>query len=91
MKKQYKILKADGSIEGFVSEKLSLEALQRYVGGFIQILPRPEDFGIKTTGDVYVNEDGKVLNLPVNPLLAPSSYDVILGNVLIEEDVKNDD
>jgi len=86
-KYQYKILKADGSVEGFVTEKLSLESLQRYVGGFIQLLPRPEDFGIKTTGDVYVNEDGKLLNLPPNPLLAPSSYDVILGNVLIEEKV----
>ena len=82
---KYKILKADGSIEEFKTEKLSLESLQRHVGGFIQLLPRPEDFGIKTTGDVYDNEDGKLLNLPVNPLLAPSSYDVILGNVLIEE------
>lgn len=87
MKYKYKILKIDGSIEEFVTPKLSLEALQRYVGGFIQILPRPEDFGIKTTGDVYVNEDGKTLDLPTNPLLAPSSYDVILGNVLIEEKV----
>ena len=87
MKYKYKILKADGSIEDFVTEKLSLESLQRHVGGFIQILPRPEDFGIKTKGDVYVNEDGKLLNLPANPLVAPSSYDVLVGNILIEEKV----
>ena len=84
---QYKILKADGSIEEFKSEKLSLNALQFNVGGFIERLARPEDFGIRSKGDVYVNEDGKTLGLPVNPLLAPSSYDVILGNVLIEEKV----
>ena len=84
---QYKILKADGSIEEFKTEKFSLDALQRNVGGFIQVLPRPEDFGIKTTGTVYVNEDGKNLGLPANPLLAPSSYDVIVGNVLIEEKI----
>ncbi len=82
---RYKILKADGSIEEFKTEKLSLESLQRNVGGFIQLLPRPEDFGIKTTGDVYVNEDGKALNLLPNPLVAPSSYDVLVGNILIEE------
>lgn len=84
---KYKVLKVDGSIEEFKTEKLGLDSLQRHVGGFIQILPRPEDFGIKTTGDVYVNEDGKSLSLPANPLLAPSSYDVIVGNVLIEEKI----
>ncbi len=82
---KYKVLKADGSIEEFKTEKLSLESLQRHVGGFIQLLPQPERFGIKTTGDVYVNEDGKALNLPANPLLAPTEFDVIVGNVLIEE------
>lgn len=87
MKYKYKVLKVDGTIEEFTTDKLSLESLQRHVGGFIQILPRPEDFGIRSKGDVYVNEDGKTLGLPVNPLLAPSSYDVILGNVLIEEKV----
>lgn len=84
---RYKILKIDGTIEEFESKKLSLESLQRLVGGFIQLLPRPADFGIKTSGDVYVNEDGKTLDLPANPLLAPSSYDVLVGNVLIEEKV----
>lgn len=85
---KYKILKADGSIEEFkLSDKLSLEGLQRNVGGFIERLARPEDFGIKTTGTVYVNEDGKNLNLPANPLVAPSSYDVLVGNILVEEKI----
>ncbi len=85
---KYTILKADGSIEEFKTEKFSLDAaLQRNVGGFIQVLPRPEDFGIKTTGTVYVNEDGKNLGLTPNPLVAPSSYDVLVGNILIEEKI----
>lgn len=87
MKYKYKILKANGSIEEFTTEKLSLAGLQQNVGGFIQVLPRPEDFGIKTTGTVYVNEDGKNLNLPANPLVAPSSYDVLVGNIVVEEKV----
>lgn len=85
---KYTILKVNGKIETFESKKLSLESLQRFVGGFIQLLPRPEDFGLKTKGDVYVNEDGKLLNLPANTLLAPSSYDTIVGNVVIEEKIK---
>lgn len=84
---KYKVLKADGSIEEYKTEKLSLDALQFNVGGFIQVLPRPEDFGIKTTGTVYVNEDGKNLGLLPNPLVAPSSYDVLVGNILIEEKI----
>lgn len=84
---KYKVLKADGSIEEFTTEKLSLDALQFNVGGFIQVLPRPEDFGIKTTGTVYVNEDGKNLGLTPNPLVAPSSYDVLVGNILVEEKI----
>lgn len=84
---KYKILKADGSIEEFKTEKLSLDALQFNVGGFIERLARPEDYGIKTTGDVYVNEDGKNLGLLPNPLVAPSSYDVLVGNILIEEKI----
>lgn len=84
---KYKLLKADGSIEEFKTEKLGLDSLQFNVGGFIQVLPRPEDFGIKTTGTVYVNEDGKNLGLLPNPLVAPSSYDKLVGNILIEEKV----
>ena len=84
---KYRILKADGSIEEFKTEKLGLDSLQFNVGGFIQVLPRPEDFGIKTTGTVYVNEDGKNLGLLPNPLVAPSSYDVLVGNILIEEKI----
>lgn len=84
---KYKILKTDGSIEEYKTEKLSLDSLQFNVGGFIQVLPRPEDFGIKTTGTVYVNEDGKNLGLTPNPLVAPSSYDVLVGNILVEEKI----
>lgn len=86
---KYTILKVNGSVEQFDSKKLSLESLQRHVGGFIELLARPADFGIKATGTVYINEDGKLLGLPANTLCQPSSYgDVIVGNVLIEEKIK---
>lgn len=84
---KYKILKTDGSIEEYKTEKLSLDSLQFNVGGFIQLLPNPERFGIETTGDVYVNEDGKSLKLPVNPHVKATDFDVIVGNILIEEKI----
>ena len=84
---KYKILKADGTIEEYKTEKLSLDALQFNVGGFIERLARPEIFGIETAGDVYVNEDGKSLNLPVNPHVKSTEFDVLVGNILIEEKI----
>ena len=84
---KYKILKTDGTVEEYKTEKLSLDALQFNVGGFIERLARPELFGIETTGDVYVNEDGKSLNLPVNPHVNTTEFDVLVGNILIEEKI----
>lgn len=82
---RYKILKADGTIEEYKTEKLSLDAIQFNVGGFIERLARQELFGIETTGDVYVNEDGKLLGLPANPHATITDFDVLVGNILIEE------
>ena len=84
---KYKILKSDGSSEEFSTEKLSLDSLQRHVGGFIQLLPNPSAFGIETDGDVYVNEDGKLLNLPANPHATITDFDVLVGDILIEEKI----
>jgi len=84
--KRYRILRTNGLVETHTTSiEWDLKKLQKAVGGNIQILPRPEDFGLK--GTVYVNEDGKNEDLPVNPLLAPSDYDVILGDVLVEESI----
>lgn len=82
---QYTILKTDGTIEKFKTEKLSLDSLQFNVGGFIERLARPELYGIKATGDVYVNEDGRNLNLAVNPHARNTEHPLIVGNILIEE------
>lgn len=51
-------------VDGHVSEKdfSSLESLQEEVGGFIEWVNLDGDCG------VYVNEEGKLLGLPVNPL-----------------------
>lgn len=57
-----------------------LEALQRYVGGYIQLLPvRFHNCGI------FLNEDGQALDLAPNPLAAtvfgwPGE---LLGNVVV--------
>ena len=84
---QYIILKTDGTIEKFKTEKLSLDSLQFNVGGFIERLARPELYGIKATGDVYVNEDGRSLRLAVNPHASNPNQLPIVGNILIEEKV----
>lgn len=84
---QYTILKTDGTVEKFKTEKLSLDSLQFNVGGFIERIARPELYGIKTTGDVYVNEDGKILGLPANPHAPVTDFDVLVGNILIEEKI----
>jgi len=86
---RYTILRVNGIVDQFESPKLSLEALQQQVGGRIELLARPQDYGIGIAGVVYINEDGKRLELPVNTLCKISSYgDFIVGNVLIEEKIK---
>ncbi len=85
---KYQVLKADGTKEEFtLTDSLPLEGLQRNVGGFIQPVMRPQDYGIKTTGKVYVNEDGKNQMLPENPHVTRSDWDFLVGNILIEEKV----
>lgn len=59
----------------------TLEAMQRIVGGYIQIV---KPWG----GDVVLvcNEEGKVLNLPVNKLVVDGTgrtFDVIVGTFFL--------
>ena len=65
-------------------KKFTLKELQDYVGGYIQVVPliQPEwkDFV------VLVNEEGMLLNLPLNPLSYIGSFFLghkLFGNVLI--------
>ena len=64
----------------------SLEELQKFVGGYIEILHLADD---KLC--MVCNEEGKINHLPMNPiatrlfnvLTTGSPYDYIVGNVLI--------
>jgi hypothetical protein len=89
----YKILRADGSEEIIETEtRMELKAMQEVVGGWIEAVPSPLEFGIFTEGYVYSNEDGKAQNLPRNlhGTIAPNG-DFLVGNLLVVEgDPDND-
>lgn len=62
------IFKTDGTEERFsIPAKGAFEKLKEMVGGHIEIIPFISKNGRKVKFDVLVNEDGKWLNLPVNP------------------------
>ena len=78
-----KIIKIDGSEINVDKEQLTLEFMQKTVGGYIQIVPFPN-------GDMIVcNEEGKLNGLPANEKATKiwSSHfghtDIIVGNVII--------
>lgn len=54
----------------------SLEELQGIVGGYIQIVQCPDDM------IMVVNEEGLLLNLPVNPVASLFARQYIVGDVL---------
>lgn len=81
---KYTILHTDGRIETFkTSKEWTLKKMQSVVGGYIELISQPERF--RLSGRVYVNENGKILNLPVNPLVTATGFDALVGNILIEE------
>lgn len=58
------LLKTDGSetiIEPRNGKKFSLEELQGYVGGYIELIRTK-----KPVRDMYINEEGKLNGLPLN-------------------------
>ena len=74
-----KIIEPEG-----MAQRFSLKELQDYVGGYIQVVPliQPEwkDF------IVLVNEEGMLLDLPLNPLSYITNFFIghkLFGNVLI--------
>ena len=84
---KYKVLKPDGSSEEFTTDKLSLAGLQRLVGGFIERIVNPALWGIETGGNVYINEDGRRLKLPVNQHIKAVGSTDIVGNIVIEQEI----
>lgn len=86
---RYLYIKTDGSVEEVKNfkggNKFSLEELQSYVDGLIEIVP------LKHGNELIVNEEGKCDGLKPNyyaTKLWEESYgqtDVIVGNVLFKE------
>ena len=80
------IIKANGEIINVSStEKFTLEFLKSVVGGWIEVV-------YLDNGDfMVVNEEGKLMNLPYNPLATQIvsdgckrlSGDIIVGDVLV--------
>ena len=80
-----KLIKSNGNVSEVEPKNginFSLEELQQFVGGYIEIVP------IKNGRFMVVNEEGKLSNLPFN-LLASAEYneivrgDSIVGDALI--------
>jgi hypothetical protein len=89
----YKILSADGSEEVIETEtRMELTRMQEIVGGWIEMIPAPLEFGIFTLGYVYGNEDAKERNLPRNlhGTIAPNG-DFLRGDLLVVEGDPDDD
>jgi hypothetical protein len=80
------VIKTDGTKDALQPKNnkiFTLEELKSVVGGYIEIVPLTEDYLM------VINEEGKLLNLPIN-VIATRVYrasrntdDFIVGNVLI--------
>lgn len=80
------VIKTDGTKDALQPKNnkvFTLEELKSVVGGYFEIVPLDENYLM------VVNEEGKLLNLPIN-LIATRVYrasrntdDFIVGNVLI--------
>jgi len=81
--KKFQILKTNGDkVSQSFNDNLSLEDLQKIVGGYIEFLP------LKDNKFMIVNEDGKCINLPINiqaTFIAKNSNinDFIVGDVVV--------
>lgn len=79
------LIKAEGTISDFdydVTDGISLTHLQEAVGGWIERAPtRAREL------TMYVNEEGKILNLPRNPLatelLFDGKWDFVAGDAVV--------
>lgn len=76
------VFKASGAVEvkAFPSPEMSLEWLQKAVGGFIEIV---RGVGLPEGGYLVVNEEGLFLDLPLNPV---ASFLYSAGNAPIVGD-----
>ena len=77
-----KIIEPEG-----MAQRFSLKELQDYVGGYIQVVPLIDSQAEEWKDFVVlVNEEGMLLNLPLNPVSYPLNFFLghkLFGNVLI--------
>ena len=80
------VIKTDGTMDALQPKNnkvFTLEELKSVVGGYIEIVPLEEGYSM------VVNEEGKLLNLPINEGAtryyrnSRNTEDFIVGNVLI--------
>lgn len=85
------IIKPDGTTEVIRpnADFFYLSEVQKVVGGFIELVP-VKKLALKKEITMYVNEEGKLLNLPMNPrataLADLGPLDYIVGNALVIEE-----
>lgn len=89
------VVPADGSPARIETKEWTLDELQAGVGGYIEAVDIAQvltDAGLKTVNaTMFVNEEGKLIGLPVNPRATDFAArtiggwfsDVILGDVVI--------
>lgn len=74
----YLIIAVDGTATPFIPKKSkpNLEEMQKIVGGFIERVAVPG-------GEMWVNEEGLLLSLPVNIVASMRAGKTIVGDVLL--------
>jgi hypothetical protein len=58
-----------------VGQKFSLEELQKYVGGYIELVPHANQIA-------YCNEEGRLRGLSFNPAASQRFNQVLIGDVI---------
>jgi len=75
------ILRANGKRDDIKPQngtKLSLEQLQKVVGGYIEIIPAPNCHNI-----LIANEEGQIYNLPINVQASKIAQKTIVGDIVL--------
>jgi hypothetical protein len=89
----YEVYFADGKVKRYQhSRGWGLKRLQSTVGGYLEVVPHSyTSEKIKVDHTCFVNEEARILGLPINP-----HFPKLLGNIVIEyrsqdEDTPEDD
>lgn len=75
------ILVKAGEVPVVVEFNESLEALQQFVGGYIEMIQLTDDEDV----DIVINEEGKLYGLPVNKYVIHEGriIDALMGDLII--------